>query len=60
MAEHNPYPPCDLTEVEQVEIASALSFHFEDNAACADHREMTHEIVCAVVTRMLRRRNGAA
>lgn len=52
------YQPRDLTEVEQVEIASALSYHFDDKPACESERKDQFDVLIAVITRMLRRRNG--
>lgn len=47
--------PKTLTEVERVEIASALSFHF-DNYECREELEAQYQLVCVVVERMMRRR----
>jgi hypothetical protein len=50
--------PLTLTEVERVEIASALSYHFEDD--CRGERKDQYDVVCVVVERMMRRRAGVA
>lgn len=56
----SPYPP-ELTEVEKVELASALGYHFHQ---CPTPTEsdyglaVQYEIVCSVVERMIRRRAG--
>lgn len=56
------YPPT-LTEVERVEIAHALSFHFESicrNTApeCRADFALQYEVICTIVQRILNRRAG--
>lgn len=51
--------PDELTEIEKVEIASALGFHFGQCQGDPLYGlETQYEIVCAVVERMIRRRAG--
>lgn len=55
-AQPTAYPPT-LTEIERVEIAAALTFHFD---VCEQREEFTpqYELLCIVIDRMLRRRSG--
>lgn len=58
------YPP-NLTEIECVELAHALSFHFESflhpvGPECSEEHRLQYEVLCAVVERMIRRRAGVA
>jgi hypothetical protein len=56
------YPPT-LTEVEQVELLHALSYHFESflhdvAPECVEERVLQYEVVRVAVERILRRRAG--
>lgn len=58
------YPEDHLTEVELVEIASALTYHFDrctmpdDEPPWGPERHMEYEIMVTIVTRIIRRRAG--
>lgn len=56
--------PTQLTEIELIEIASALNYHFAQCEGVSDigvydmSRATQYEIVCGIVQRMLNRRAG--
>lgn len=62
MTHPNPYPD-RLSEIERVEIASAIAYHFDhcatpDEFPSSPERRTQYEILCAVVDRILLTRAG--